>query len=136
MVVWIDVNIIIDVLQQRSPYYHDSAIIWKLCETNQMKGHVSALALANLIYIMRRELSASDIERVITSLSLIFNFTDLTAADIQKAAAMQWRDFGDAIQSSSAERVNSDYIITRNIDDFSESRVTPISPSDFITRFF
>ena len=43
----IDANILLDVLQKREPYYHDSALIWKLCETEQVKGHVSTLTFAN-----------------------------------------------------------------------------------------
>lgn len=34
----IDANILLDVLQMRQPHYHDSSIIWKLCETEQVKG--------------------------------------------------------------------------------------------------
>ena len=52
----IDANILLDVLQKREPHYKDSALIWKLCETEQAKGYVSALTFADLVYIMRKEL--------------------------------------------------------------------------------
>lgn len=88
----IDANILLDVLQKREPHYRDSALIWKLCEIEQVEGCVSALSIANLVYIMRKELSPENIEEVLGKLSLIFNIVDLTPADIGKAAEMKWTD--------------------------------------------
>ena len=88
----IDANILLDVLQKREPHYRDSALIWKLCETEQAEGCVSALSIANLVYIMRKELSPETIEDVLGKLSLIFSIVELTPADIAKAAEMKWTD--------------------------------------------
>ena len=54
----IDANVILDVLQNREPHVKDSSVIWKLCETRQAEGFISALTFANLVYIMRRQVSA------------------------------------------------------------------------------
>lgn len=37
----INANILLDVLQKREPHYQESAVIWKFCETEQVKGYVS-----------------------------------------------------------------------------------------------
>ena len=44
----IDGNVLLDVLQRREPFYRDSATVWKLCETEQAEGFVSALTFADL----------------------------------------------------------------------------------------
>lgn len=136
MKLMIDANILIDVLQKREPHFRFSALIWKMCETKQAKGYVSALTFANLVYIMRKELTPKNTEEIISKLLLIFDLTELNAADIQKAAKMRWSDFEDALQSVAAERVNADYIITRNTADFEESKVAAISPSTFVSEIF
>lgn len=136
MKLMIDANILIDVLQKREPHFRFSALIWKMCETKQAKGYVSALTFANLVYIMRKELTPEKTEEIISKLLLIFALTELNAADIQKAAKMRWNDFEDALQSVAAERVKADYIITRNTVDFEESKVAAISPSTFVSEFF
>ncbi|MDO4277148.1 MAG: PIN domain-containing protein, partial [Eubacteriales bacterium] len=56
MRVFIDANILLDVLQNREPFVKDSATIWKLCETERLEGYVSVLTFSNLVYIMRKEL--------------------------------------------------------------------------------
>ena len=58
MVLLIDANIILDVLLNRQEFVKDSSMIWKLCETGKAKGYVSALTFANLVYIMRKQLSS------------------------------------------------------------------------------
>ena len=130
----IDGNILLDVLQKREPYYEDSAKIWKMCETDLAEGYVSVLTFANLIYVMRKELTSEKIEETLKSLPLIFCFEDLRASDITAAAALHWLDFEDAIQSVTAERIGADYIITRNVKDFKTSKINVLMPSEFLVR--
>ena len=130
----IDANIVLDVLQKREPYWKDSSVIWKLCETEQIEGYISTLTFANLMYVMRRELDPAQIRDVLDKLRLIFRFADFTAADMEKAADMGWEDFEDAIQAATAERIMADSIITRNVRDFRNSKVIAFTPSEYIAR--
>ena len=124
MVLLIDANIILDVLLNRPDFVKDSAMIWKLCETEQMKGYVSTLTFANLVYIMRKQLDPEKIEDVFHKLNLIFEFADFSVSDLTRASELNWKDFEDAVQSVTAERIHADYIITRNVRDFSKSRLS------------
>ena len=134
MVLLIDANIILDVLLNRPDYVKDSAMIWKLCETEQMKGYVSTLTFANLVYIMRKQLDPEKIEDVFHKLNLIFEFADFSVSDLTHAAELNWKDFEDAVQSVIAERIHADYIITRNVRDFSKSRVMAFTPPELLAR--
>ena len=83
MVLLIDANILLDVLLNRSEFVKDSAMIWKLCETEQMKGCVSALTFANMMYVMRKELTPEKMEEVFRKLNLIFEFIDFSVSSRQ-----------------------------------------------------
>ena len=128
----IDANILLDVLQNRENFVRASSMVWKLCETEQAKGYISALTFANLVYIMRKEMDAQRIEEVLHMLSLIFEFAELNDSDLFRAAALQWPDFEDAVQSVTAERIHADYIITRNVRDFSRSKVIAFTPDELL----
>ena len=52
-----------------------------------------------------------------------FEFADFSSVVLEMAVNMKWKDFEDAIQSATAEYVHADYIITRNIKDFTQSKV-------------
>ena len=130
----IDANIILDVLQKREGYWKDSSLVWKLCETEQAKGHVSALSFANLVDVMRKEFNAEQIHDVLKKLQLIFRFEDFIAADLEKAAEMKWDDYEDAIQVATAERIEADHIVTRNVRDFKRSKIIAFTPGELIAR--
>jgi len=130
----IDANILLDVLQNREPYVRASSVVWKLCETEKAKGFVSALTFADLVYIMRKEMNPKRIEETLYELSLIFEFTDFSTSDLLHAAELNWGDFEDAVQSVTAERLHVDYIITRNVRDFTDSKVVAFTPSELIAR--
>ena len=128
----IDGNILLDVMQRRGLFYRDSSLVWKLCETGRCKGYISALTIADLVYIMRKELNSDDIKSVLAKLSLIFEVEDLLTEDLLNAADMGWRDFEDAAQSATAKRIKADYIVTRNLKDFEKSSVPAASPGDLL----
>lgn len=134
MVLLIDANIILDVLLNPPDYVKDSALIWKLCETEKATGYVSVLTFANLVYIMRKQLDPEKIEEVYQKLSLIFEFVDFRVSDLIHAAELHWKDFEDAVQNVTAERIHADYIITRNVRDFSQSKVMAFTPSELLAR--
>ena len=134
MILLIDANIILDVLMNRQEFVKDSSMIWKLCETNQMKGYVSSLTFANMMYIMRKELTPEKINEVFRKLKLIFEFADFNSTVLEKAVNMKWTDFEDAVQSAIAEQIDADYISTRNVRDFTKSKVIAFTPTELLAR--
>lgn len=134
MVLLVDTNIILDVLLSRPEFEKDSSMIWKLCETEQAKGYLSTLTYANMMYVMRKQLTPDQIEDVFRKLNLIFEFADFSPAVLERAVAMKWKDFEDAVQSATAESVHADYIVTRNLKDFMKSKVIAFTPAELLAR--
>ena len=106
----------------------------KYCEVDKIDGVISALSIPNIIYIMRKELDAEKTKDIIEKLQLIFTVADLKSDDIKKALSLNFNDFEDALQSACASRIKADYIVTRNIRDFKNSRVIAIKPSELLER--
>ena len=130
-----DTNVLLDVLLNRQPFAEDSSSAWKLSEDGLAECYMSTLSFADLVCIMRKSLESVSTDEMKAAMSLIFDFVDLTASDLAKAAQLEWDDFEDALQSVSAERINADYIVTRHGKDFSSSTIPPITPSDLLQRF-
>ena len=124
----IDSNVILDVLQNRHPNYETSYGIFKICYEKQATGYISTLTFANIVYIMRKSLDADKIVELMAYLETLFNFVDFKKSDIEQAAAMKWKDFEDAIQYLAATQVKAQYIVTRNLKDFSLSEIPAITP--------
>lgn len=130
----IDANIVLDVLQARQPHLEKSALIWKLCETGKAEGYISALTFANIVYVIRKELDPQGVQETLGKLLLIFLVADLTGADLRRAADLKWNDFEDAVQYSIGERIQVDYIVTRNVKDFMNGKIIAFTPDELLER--
>lgn len=134
MKVLIDTNIILDVLCDRTEFLEASSRVWKYCEINKLSGVISALSVPNIVYILRKELDPDKTKEIIDRLLLIFDVAELKAEDLRKAAEMKTSDYEDAIQMCCADRINADFIVTRNIRDFVSSPVPAVKPSELLDR--
>ena len=132
MKVFVDTNVILDVLCNRKEFVIDSSKILRLCELRIIDGYISALSIPNIVYIMRKELDSNKIKEILGKLFLTFSVVELNANDIKHAAGMDYTDFEDALQSACAKRIKADYIITRDMKHFTNSQVVAISPSSFL----
>ena len=130
----LDTNVILDVLAKREGYFEASSALWKLCEVRKVKGYISNLSIANIIYVLRKELNPAQIEDVIKRLNMIFEISDLSVAVLMRASCMQWKDFEDAVQYSTATYMGADYIISRNTTDFMEKEIPAVTPIEFLNE--
>ncbi len=134
MKVLIDTNVVLDVLCGREEFLEASSRVWKYCEVNKLIGVISALSVPNIVYILRKELDPDKTKEIIDRLLLIFDVVELTEEDLRKAAEMKTADYEDAVQMCCAERINADFIVTRNIRDFVSSPVPAVKPSELLDR--
>ncbi|MDY5982440.1 MAG: PIN domain-containing protein [Anaeroplasma sp.] len=134
MKVLIDTNVILDVLYKREGFYEDSLKIWKLCETRKIDGYISALSIPNIVYILRRELDPEKTLEVINNINLVFKIYDLKSEIIMQAAEKKTKDYEDALQMVTAQKLKASFIVTRNIKDFTGSKIIAVKPSELLER--
>lgn len=134
MKILIDTNIILDVMCNRKEFVEDSLKVFKCCEVQKLKGYISALSIPNIVYIMRKQLDREQIKGVLATLTSLFSVIDLKESDLIKAAEMAFSDYEDAVQAVSADRIKADYIVTRNVKDYKNSRVSAVTPTELFAR--
>ncbi len=130
----VDTNVVLDVLCAREPFVDASEAVLNLCEGGVVSGHVSALSISNIVYIMRKELDAALVEAVIDTIDMAVGIAELRPSDLKAAASMRWRDYEDAVQAATAQRLAADFVVTRNVKDFLGSPVPAIEPADFLRK--
>ncbi|MEH1928260.1 type II toxin-antitoxin system VapC family toxin [Nostoc sp.] len=132
MKILLDTNIIVDDALEREPFLEASEQVLVLVEQGQVEGYISASTFSNLYYIIRR---ARGREWTLTYLRQLVNFCRVATVDsatINMALNLNFRDFEDAIQYSTAALNHLDVIITRNPRDFSVATPRIITPEELI----
>ena len=136
MKVFVDTNILLDVLGRREPFYADSARVWTLAETGRVQAFASVLSLPNLFYVLRRASGAKAARKAVGMLRDIFALVPLDAQITNQAIDADIHDFEDAIQFFSALRCGAGVLVTRNPKDFPEGHVAVQSPTEFLATHF
>lgn len=136
MLVLIDANVILDILEKRNPFYEASSEILSLCATKKINGYIAMHSVSNIFYILRKHYSAEDRRRMLLG---ILNFLWIAGIDHENVRHALERndfsDFEDCLQDECAMQHHADYIITRNINDFSGSNIPAITPTDFLKKY-
>lgn len=123
MKVLVDTNVLLDFALQRQPYFDVSEHILSLAEQNHFEGYVSASTFSDLYYLIRkakgRDLAIDFLRRLAT----ICRIAAVDETAIARALTLNFRDFEDAIQYSTAVINQLDAIVTRNPQDFTNVTV-------------
>lgn len=132
MNVFVDTNVLLDVLARREPFYADSAAVWTLAEQGKIHGMISALSFTNIYYIVCRLRSRNVALRTMRQLRDTFLAVPLDAQILNQAIDAGFRDFGDAVQYLSALRSNAACIVSRNPAHFPHADPPVLSPREFL----
>jgi predicted nucleic acid-binding protein len=116
--VLVDTNILLDVLQGRSPFDAAATQVWRLSETGSVAGHVAAISFNNIFYIARKQAGLAAAMDAVKAVRGAFRVVPLDEALLDDAIAATTNDLEDAIQATAARRVSADYVVTRNAADF------------------
>jgi predicted nucleic acid-binding protein len=133
MNVLIDTNIALDVLLDRRPFSETSMRVIVLSEKRRINAFVSASAVTDIYYIIRKTLKSknSAIELLKKFIKTI-NIAPVEESHIYEALDLNWNDFEDVIQYVVGKSKNVEYIVTRNQPDFQCLDVKIVSPEDFL----
>lgn len=133
MNILVDTCVIIDALQQREPFVKDSQALLLAVADGTVSGFIPAKSIADIYCIMHRHLHSDERTRILLKkLLMSFGILDTSALDCRNALTSPVSDFEDALLVETAYRTGVDYIVTRNIRDFSRSVIQAVTPSDFM----
>lgn len=131
---FLDINVILDIFLNRQPYYDASAGIFELIERQSFTGYLCALSFPTLYFLLNRELNRENVTRILEKIRIVLRVANVTEKTIDIALSSDFRDFEDAVQYYSAIEVRSDFLITRNKQDFpqTQSKIPIFTPDEFL----
>lgn len=115
MRVFVDANIVVDLLCERYPWFPSVMRIFNMADRGQIELYCSTLSLGTASYLMEtRKMSPQDIFDGIDLLCQMCTPTMVDASVVRQALDSDFTDFEDALQHFSAKTVDAECIVTRN----------------------
>lgn len=125
---FIDTNVLIDWILNRSEFHLEAELFMSAIVNGVAEGFVSCHSLTDLFYITRKNLSLE--RRRVLIMFLIANVKIIPESYSMFDSALNDRSFHDledGLQQQCAKISNLDFIVTQNLKDFDNSNVKAIS---------
>ena len=129
---FLDTNIVIDLLGNRMPFYTAAAKLFSLADKKKVKLSISSLCIADVHYILSKQNPELETRKILRKFKVLVTVLSLNDKITDLALNSDFRDFEDAIQYYTAIENDQDLIITRNQKDFKESKLPVMTPSEFL----
>jgi len=134
MRVFLDTNILLDVLLNRPEFVAESEGVILRCEALGAEMLVAWHGLATANYLLKRGRTEAQALSELDKILAWARVADGSDQDARRARHLGFGDFEDALQAASAESCGADWIVTRNTADFPKSRVPAVTPTGFLQQ--
>ncbi len=130
---FIDTNIVIDLLSKREPFFDEAATLFSMADKNLVKISVSSLTIANTSYVLLQKINSKEVKSILRKLKLIVEILSLDDKVVGLTLNDEsFSDFEDGLQYFTAIENNQDIIITRNLKDFKNSKLPVMTAGQFL----
>jgi predicted nucleic acid-binding protein len=117
--VFLDTNILIDIVEQRAQFFAASQQVLERCE---LLGCAISIAPHGLATVIQQILAWAEVATT-------------GDAESRRATSYGILDYEDALQAAAAEACAADWLVTRDSGGFAGSPVPILSPDEFLQRF-
>ena len=132
--VFVDTNIVIDLIGNRAPFVKDAQRLFTLAERKEVEIYVSALTIANTYYALTRTYKVDAAKKYLQLLKVLVNVVSFDLQTIDAALASKFDDLEDGFQHFMALQCQADLIITRNKKDFRHAQLPTLTATEFLRR--
>ncbi len=130
---FLDTNILIDLLADRKPYSKFAKELFMLGEQKKIRLYTSSHAVATTYYILNKYGNEQHLRTAINHLLDIVTIVPIDDDMIRKGLRSSHKDFEDSLQIFCAYSVDNMFgIVTRNLKDFKTSAIKAYSPDSIL----
>jgi predicted nucleic acid-binding protein len=130
--VLIDLNVILDVLQRRDPFYEASSRVLAGAETLEFQGWVAAHSVTTLFYLLSKHHTVERTRMVIGELMRFLSVATVDQSVIEQALTLPYSDFEDAVQMMAAVQAGMTHLVTRNVQDYRAGPLPAVLPAELV----
>lgn len=130
----LDVNVVLDVLLVRQPWFADSAQAWDAHRNGDISAAIAAFTVPAIFYIMRRQTDLAGAHDAVRICLTTLDIVPVRKSTLELARTLPGNDYEDNLQIACAIEAQRDSIVTRNPDDFGGAPMPILTPAELIAR--
>jgi predicted nucleic acid-binding protein len=130
--VFIDSDIILDLLCKREPFYIFAAEVFTLGDTRKIELVTTSVVFANVFYILRKILGIERAKELLRKLRIMVGVIPVDEKIVDLALNSRFSDFEDGLQYFTARENDIKTLLTRNIKDYKETDLIIQTPQEYL----
>jgi predicted nucleic acid-binding protein len=130
--VFIDADIILDLLSKREPFYAFAAELFTLGDAGKIELKTTAVVFANVFYILRKTVGIEKAKQLLRKLRIIVRVIPVCEKSVDLALNSKFSDFEDGLQYFTARGNRIEIILTRNVKDYKEKDLVIQTPEQYL----
>lgn len=134
--VFVDTDILMDLLSARQPFYNAAAHLFSLADEGKIKLYVSSLSFSNLHYILTRQFNAKEARKKLMQFKTLVTVVAVGDKIVDLALSSDFKDFEDAMQYYAAIEHKLQILITRNLADYKKADILVMTADQFLVSQF
>ena len=129
----IDTNVLLDVFLCREQFVADAKKLFIMKQFRDAELWIAAQSYTDLYYVGSKAHGSARMQEILKEVFPLLNVCSIDGADISNALDEKWEDFEDCLIWRAAKKIKADYIVTRNVADFTCSDIPVLTPGEFFS---
>lgn len=130
--VFVDTDIILDLLSSREPFYSSSAHLFSEADKGKIKLHVSSLSFSNLNFILSKQYLSEQARKKLLKFKTLVTVLAVTDKVVDLALSSDFKNFEDGLQYFTAIENNIKTLLTRNLKDYRSAEIPVMTAEQFL----
>ena len=134
MRVFIDTNVLIDVLARREDFAEEACNVIDLGITGAYELCTTSMSFATTVFVAKKVLGYKNAVKALQELEEYIQVVPMDGTQCHEAFFSDMPDFEDMLQFEAAIAAKCDFLVTRNKKHFPQNGIPVVTPSEFLSQ--
>ena len=134
MKVLLDVNVVLDVLLVRDPWFTEASQIWDAHRNGGIAAGIAAFAVPTIFYVVRRQKDLNRAHEAVRICLTTLDVVPVLLTTLERARNSKGSDFEDNLQMACAIEANMDSLVTRDFSGYPDATIPILTPTQLLEQ--
>jgi hypothetical protein len=134
MRVLLNINVVLNVLVVRPPWFPEAAQVWDAHRNGQIVAGIAAFTVPTLFYVMRRQTDLSHAQDAVRICLTTFEIVPVQRSTLEAAQNLLGTDYEDNLQLACALEGKMDGLVTRDPSGYPGAAIPVLTPAQLLAQ--
>lgn len=134
MKVLLDVNVVLDVLLVRQPWFPEASQVWDAHRNGQIAAGIAGFTVPTVFYVVRRQTDLSHAHDAVRTCLTTLDIVPVQRTTLDHARNLPGTDFEDNLQLACAIEANMDCLVTRDPSGYPGATIPILTPAQLLAQ--